>query len=312
MRVLFLGPADALAHVREFLPGATVAHAVDEGAADAALPSSEVVLDALMRVRFPAERLARAPGLALYVTATTGADHVDAHALAARGIPLLTLRGQREVLRNVTPAAEHSWLLLMACARQLRGAMEHVLEGGWDRNMFPGLMLRGRVLGLVGCGRIGEWMSRYGAAFGMRCIGYDPHAQPWPATIERVSLDELLREADVVSVHVPLNEQTRRLLGADAIARMRRGVIIVNTSRGEVLDEAALLDGLVSGHVGAAGLDVLTGEPETAEHPLVRYARGHENLVVTPHIGGFSPDALRFVLEFSCGRIRDHFAGAAS
>ncbi len=268
------------------------------------------MLDAYMRVRFPADRLAAAPNLKLFVTATTGADHIDAACLESRGIPLLTLKGQREVLKNITPAAEHSWLLLMACARRLLPAAASVRAGQWDRNQFPGIMLRGKVLGLVGCGRIGQWMARYAAAFGLTCLGYDPFLEEWPETIQKASLEETLAAADFIGVHVPLAEQTRGLLGAAQLAAVKPGAILINTSRGEIVDEDALLQALQEGRLAAAGLDVLAGEPDVADHPLRHYARAHDNLLITPHIGGFSPDALRFVLAFSCGRLRDHFGGS--
>jgi phosphoglycerate dehydrogenase-like enzyme len=305
-RVLYLGPEETVAHVREELAGFEVVHALTPEAVDEAIGECGAVLDAYMKVRFPAERIARAGNLRVFVTATTGADHVDSAALEERGIPLLTLRGQRDVLRSLTPAAEHSWLLLMACARGLRAAVAQVLEGGWDRNLHPGIMLRGRTLGLVGCGRIGQWMATYARAFGMRVVGFDPYLDAWPDHIERRELDELLPESDFVSVHVPLTEETRGLLGSREFALMRPGVVVVNTSRGDILDEEALLAGLRDGRVGAAGLDVLTGEPEVEGHPLVEFARSYPQLVITPHIGGYSPDALRQVLSFSCGRIREH------
>jgi D-3-phosphoglycerate dehydrogenase len=216
---------------------------------------------------------------------------------------LLTLRGQREVLRNLTPAAELSWMLVMACARGARAAIDEVLEGTWNRNNHPGLMLRGRTIGIVGCGRIGEWMSRYARAFGMRCLGYDPHLTTFPEGVQGVPLAQLLREADVVSIHVPLNDETRGLLGPDQLAGIKRGAILVNTSRGEIVDESALLAALEDGRLRGVGLDVLVGEPDVTEHPLIRYAREHSNVVITPHIGGFSPDAVREVLDFCCRRI---------
>jgi len=280
----------------------------DEQSVDAQLADCDAILDAYMRIRFPAPRLHRAVRLKLFATATTGADHVDAEALAARGIPLFTLQGEREVLRDITAAAEHSWLLLMACARHLPSAFQHVLAGNWDRNRFPGPMLRGKTLGVVGVGRIGQWMARYGSAFGMVCLGFDPNVSPWPDGIERVELDPLLARSDVVSVHVPLSEQTRGLLGRDQLARLRPHVILVNTSRGEVVDEGALLSALLGKRLAAAGLDVLAGEPDVSDHPLVEYARAHGNLIITPHIGGFSPDALRHVLSFSCQRIARFFS----
>jgi D-3-phosphoglycerate dehydrogenase len=244
-----------------------------------------------------------APSLRVVATATTGADHIDAAALAARGIPLLTLQGQTAVLRELTPAAEHSWLLLMACARRLRAATEHVLAAGWERTEFPGLMLRGRTLGLIGCGRIGQWMARYAAAFGLNVLGYDPHLRDWPPTIQSSPLLELLAASDFVSLHVPMTPQTTGLVTRAHFEAMKPGAIFVNTSRGGLVDEGALLDALRSGHLAGAGLDVLQGEPDVRDHPLRRYAEGHPNLVITPHIGGFSPDAVATVVAFSARRI---------
>lgn len=311
MQLLYLGPPETLDDVRANLPDMQVNLALDDTSVEQYLPNSDAILDAYMRVRFPAERLERANRLRLFVTATTGADHIDAGALAQREIPLLTLRGQREVLRNITPAAEHSWLLLMACARRLRPALASVLAGTWDRNQFPGIMLRGTTLGVIGCGRIGQWMARYANAFGMSCLGFDPYADPWPETIEKRTLPELLKNSDFVSIHVTYTEETRGLMGAREFNQLKPGAILVNTSRGEVIDQSALLDALRKGIVGAAGLDVLTGEPDIANHPLLVYAREHDNLIITPHIGGFSPHALKYVLAFSCQRIADFFAKAS-
>jgi D-3-phosphoglycerate dehydrogenase len=302
--VLYLGPEEMQSAVQQWLPDFRVEHALLEKDVDARIASCVAVLDASMRIRFPSARIARAAKLRLYVAATTGADHVDADALSERGIPLLTLRGQRDVLANLTPAAEHSWLLMMACARRLPSAIAHVLNGGWDRTRYPGTMLKGKTLGLIGCGRIGGWMSRYGRAFGMNVVGFDPKLESWPDTIEQCTMNDVLCRSDFLSVHVPLTTETFGLLGPREFERMKPGVVLVNTSRGEIVNEKALYDGLVSGHVGAAGVDVLAGEPQIADHPLLHYARTHDNLIITPHIGGFSPDAVRTVLEFSCGRIR--------
>ena len=309
MTLLFLGPEDMADHVRSILPpNWAVNLALDDGAVEQRLHDCDVILDAYMRVSFGSERLRRAANLKLFVTATTGADHIDAEILANRDIPLLTLKGQAEVLTNITPAAEHSWLLLMACARRFRSAVQGVLDGEWDRNKYPGVMLRGRTIGIIGCGRIGQWMARYATAFGMTCLGYDPFLAEWPETLSSTNLDELLETADFISIHVPLADETRGLVGPRQFERMKRGVILINTSRGEIVDEVALLEALNSGRLAAAGLDVLTGEPEIEKHPLVQYARLNSNLVLTPHIGGYSPDALRYVLAFCCQRIIDHFA----
>ncbi len=308
MRLLYIGPPDFAPVVRSSLPaGYEVDVTLDESVVDRLIPACDVILDAYMKIRFSSDRLGRADHLRLFAAASTGADHVDSSVLTARGIPLFTLRDDPESLREITAAAEHSWLLLMACARHLRGAVSDVLAGQWERTRHPGLMLRGRILGVVGCGRIGQWMSNYAKSFGMVCLGYDPHVQPWPGTIERVDMRAIFERSDVVSIHVSLTNETRGLIGAREFALLRPGAIFVNTSRGDVIDESALLAALLSGRVAAAGLDVLTGEPDISDHPLVEYARSHEHLILTPHIAGFSPDALRSVLIQCCVRIGRHF-----
>lgn len=268
---------------------------------------ADAVLDASMRVPIRGEVLDAAARLRIIVTATTGADHIDSAALEKRGIPLLTLKGQHDVLRELTPAAELSWLLLMACARKLRPAIRHVEEGGWNRELFPGVMLNGKTLGVVGCGRLGKWMARYANAFGMQVLGFDPHNSEWPAHLRPVTLDELLRESHFVSIHVHLSDETRGMLGASQLAQVKRGAILINTSRGAVVDEDALIAALDDGRIAAFGADVLEGEPDIQKTRLWQYAQSHPDCVITPHIGGFSPDALAVVLRFSAQRIADFF-----
>jgi len=297
MRLAYIGSPDGFEAVTASAAGYAEAVLVEatlpaliEGLRDA-----DALIDASMKVPIDARTLGGAQQLRVISTATTGSDHIDRAATEARGIRVHTLKEDPDILRDITPAAELSWTLLMACARRLVPAAEHVRSGQWVREQFPGIMLRGKTLGLVGCGRIGQWMSRYAHAFGMDVVGTDPFVDPWPAGITRATLDEVFAAADFVSVHVHLTDDTRGMIGARQFAATRRGGIFVNTSRGAIADEAALLDALESGHLGAAGLDVLEGEPDVAEHPLVRYARDHDNLIITPHCGGFSPDALRVV-----------------
>jgi D-3-phosphoglycerate dehydrogenase len=304
--VIYLGPEDALPVVQEVLEPlwTVVAPEPTPKAVATHLGTALAILDASMRVRFDRAMLHQAPNLQVISTATTGADHIDSQALAERNVPLLTLRGEKEILLNLTPAAELSWTLLMACARRLNGAIRHVLEGKWIREEFPGIMLKGKRLGIIGCGRIGAWMARYAHAFDMDVLGYDPFVAPWPAQIRRSDFDALLSTADFISIHVPLSDQTRRMLGAREFELMKPGAIFLNTSRGDLIDEQALLKALAEGRIGAAGIDVLEGEPTIDHHPLVEYARTHDNLIITPHIGGFSPDAVKVVVAHAARRIR--------
>ncbi len=211
-------------------------------------------------------------------------------------------------MAQVNAAAELSWALLMACARRLGPASRHVTQGGWDRTLFPGPMLRGKTLGIVGMGRNGRWCAQYGAAFGLRILGHDPFVTDWPAEVKSVDLSSLVAAADFLLVHVTYSEATRLLLSSDLIARCRPGAVWINTSRGAIWDEAALVRELETGRLRAVGADVLSTEPEISKSPLWQYAQTHENVLLTPHIGGFSPDALETVIRHTARRIRHFFA----
>lgn len=268
-----------------------------------ALASAAGFLDASMKVRITDAMVEEAPSLRIISCATTGADHIERGALQRRGIPVRTLKEDPDLLQNLTPAAELSWALLMACARKLKGAFAHVDGGGWVREEFPGVMLNGRQLGLVGCGRIGGWMSRYALAFGMRVVACDPYQAKLPEGVAVASLDSVIETSDFVSVHVHLSDETRGLLSRDLLRRCKPGITLINTSRGAVVDEGALLELLEEGRIAAAGVDVLDGEPDVERHPLVEYARTHDNMLITPHCGGFSPDAVRKVCRHAAGKI---------
>ena len=314
LRLVYSGPAEVVEDVKAVTGTAMDVQWVppEPGAVAVALAGAAAFLDASMKVAIGADMIQASPHLLVIATATTGADHIDEAALARAGIPLYTLRGQTELLRDLTPAAEHSWLLVMACARSLPAAHAHVLGGGWNRVDFPGVMLRGKTLGIIGCGRIGTWMSRYAEAFGMRCLGHDPLLTAWPPTITPAPLERLLAAADFVTLHVPFTRDNAGMIDRACFQRMKRGAVFVNTSRGDLVDERALLEALESGRLAAAGLDVLTGEPEIADHPLRQYALTHTNLILTPHIGGFSPDAVRIVVRFAAERIVRHLGVATS
>jgi len=305
--VVFSGPAHSAEIARETLEPDYQLIAIEpelESLAPA-FRNCTVFLDASMKVPISAQLITEAKQLKLVVTATTGATHIDQQALEQRNIPLLTLKGQTELLRGLTPAAELSWALVMACARHLRGALKHVESGGWERTQFPGLMLKGRTLGLIGIGRIGGWMARYGHAFGMDVVFHDPYQESVPEYAKSVSLDKLVSMADVISLHLHVTDETKGIINSSLIERFKEGAILINSSRGELCDEPAVVEGLKSGRIGALGVDVLMGEPEVEKNPIWQYAQDHDNVVITPHIGGFCPDAVDKVVAFSAKRIRE-------
>lgn len=259
--------------------------------------------------RVDEEVLLSAPALRVIVSATTGLDHIDLEAAKRRGVDVLSLKGETEFLTRVTATAEHTWALLLALMRKVPAAIADVRDGHWRRDLFRGGELAGRTLGVIGYGRLGRMVARYGLAFDMRVLVYDTR----PSTtlsdgIGSCTLEQLIAEADVVSLHVPLDATTRGMIGRTEIARMKKGSILLNSSRGEIIDSEALLDALARGHLAGAGLDVvpdeLPGTGTMSTNRLVEYARRQENLLVTPHIGGATWESMRKTEEFMADRLR--------
>ena len=306
--IVYLGAEVGAQAAAEAIAGrARLTHApATPAAVQSALRDADALLDASMKVRITDAMIAEAHRLRIISCATTGSDHIERSEADRRGILVRTLMEDKHLIQNLTPAAELSWALLMACARKLPEALRHVQRGGWDRELFPGLMLNGKRLGIIGCGRIGTWMSRYAAAFGMEVAGYDPALASFPPGIRPLTLEELLEGSDAITIHVPLAPSTIGLLSAERIGRIKPGAILINTSRGAVVDEPALLSALESGRLSAAGLDVLASEPQIENSPLLAYARTHDNLLITPHCGGFSHDAVRIVCRRAAEKILDH------
>ena len=177
----------------------------------------------------------------------------------------------------------------------------------WDRDLFQGNELSGKTVGIVGVGRLGTMAAQMFRAFNTTVIGYDPRPDYPGGVAERMpSLRLLLKRADVVSLHVEYREETRGLIDSAALSAMKPGAILINTSRGGLIDEVALLEALRAGRLGGAGLDVVSGEPDPPpDHPVFRYANDQANLIVVPHIGGNTVEAWRNTELFLAGRVVD-------
>lgn len=216
-----------------------------------------------------------------------GVDNVDLPAATEKGIPVANVPDY-----CVDEVADHTLALILACARKIIPLNSMVKAGGWDYKPFrPMFRLRGRTLGLVGFGKIAQAVATRAQAFGFEVLAYDPYVAPEVAQsmgVRLVGLTELLENADVLSVHAPLTRQTRGMLGRDEFARMKQGVCIVNTSRGGIIDEEALLGGLTNGKIGCAALDVLSNEPPVTQHKLINL----DNVVLTPHCAFYSEEAM--------------------
>jgi D-3-phosphoglycerate dehydrogenase / 2-oxoglutarate reductase len=254
--------------------------------------------------------LAQVPNLRIISTATTGLDHIDLIAAAERNVQVLSLRGEAEFLKGVTATAEHSWGLLLSLLRHIPQAHQSVVNGNWDRTKFFGRELQNRHLGIVGLGRIGQMVAQYGLAFRMEVRAYDPGQDDGLPNIRRAgTLKDLVRSADVLSLHVPLNERTRHLIDEGILQLMKPDAVLVNTSRGAIVDQLALLRALQAGQLAGAALDVVEDEyhsESSARVELLRYAASHHNLLITPHLGGATFDSLEKVEIFMAEKLAAH------
>jgi len=255
--------------------------------------------------RLDAEALAAARRCWVVATPVTGLDHIDLAACAARGIRVLSLRGETAFLRQVRATAEHTLALTLALLRHLPAAHGAVLQGHWERDRWRGSELFEKTAGLVGMGRLGSITAGYFRALGMRVLGYDPRPDFPHEAAERVeTLEALLARADLISLHLSYGPETHHLLGAAQLAAMKPGAVLINTARGGVVDGAAVLAALRSGRLAGAALDVLEGEPQVgADHPLIAYARDHDNLVLTPHLGGNTRESFVKTEVFLAGKV---------
>jgi D-3-phosphoglycerate dehydrogenase len=228
--------------------------------------------------------IAAANGLKVIGRAGIGVDNIDVNAATAKGIIVMNTP-----FGNSITTAEHAIALLLALARQIPQADISTQAGKWEKNRFLGVEITAKTLGVIGCGNIGSIVADRALGLKMKVIAYDPFLSPERARdigVDKVELDELLARADFISLHTPLTDKTRNILNAEALARAKKGVRIVNCARGGLIDEAALRAALDFGQVAGAAVDVFAVEPAT-ENPLF----GHPNVVCTPHLGAATSEA---------------------
>jgi D-3-phosphoglycerate dehydrogenase len=236
--------------------------------------------------RLDAAVLQRAPKLRVISKHGVGVDNIDLQAAASRGIPVLVATGA-----NAVSVAEHAIALMLATVKRILPLDTGLRAGRWEKAGFIGRELAGARLGLLGMGSIAQATGRIAKGIGLELLGYDPYAEE--AAFEELGVTrcstfgELLEQSDVLSLHCPLTEQTRQILNAEAIARMPVGSYVINTARGGLIDEDALLAAIQSGHLAGAGLDTFAVEPPQANHPFFNESR----IVVTPHIAGVTREA---------------------
>ena len=223
------------------------------------------------------------PGLRVISKHGAGIDTIDVAAARARGIEVRAALGA-----NADSVAEHTWALILACAKGVAHLDARMRQGHWDKVAHRSLELRGKTLGIVGLGAIGRRVAAMARGFAMTAVAFDPYAKDVPEGVRLVTLDELLAQSHVVTLNCPLTDENRNLVNAGTIAKMREGAIVVNTGRGGLVDAEALIAALMSGRLRAAGLDAFADEPLEGAHPFAEVP----NVVLTPHVGGNSEQAM--------------------
>lgn len=234
--------------------------------------------------------------------AGVGVDNIDVPAATAKGVVVMNTP-----LGNTTSAAEHSLALMMSMARHVPAADASMKSGRWEKKSFTGTELAGKTLGIIGLGKIGRIVARVARAIGMRVVAHDPYLSPKRAEdlgVETAALAEALEQADFVTIHVPLNDATRGMIGREELARMKPTARLVNCARGGVVDEEALAGALESGKIAGAAFDVYSTEPLPEESPL----RGLPSLILTPHLGASTAEAQEKVAEDLARQFVDFFA----
>ena len=251
--------------------------------------------------------------LRVICTASTGTNHIDKAYAAERGLPILALTEERHVISRISSTAELAFALTLAGLRHVVRGHNAVLQGEWDYTRYIGRQMNCLTVGVIGYGRLGSLYAGYCKAFGSRVIVYDPYKTVDQDGLEQVAdLEPLLAAADVVALHVHVTDETTEMIDAVRLAHMKKDVLLVNTSRGDVVHEPALVAFLRANPQARVATDVLADEVRNRlGSPLLQYAAQSGQVIITPHIGGMTREAQEIAYGHAAGRLRDFFAGHA-
>ncbi len=252
----------------------------------------------------------RLPALKIIGTSTTGLNHIDMAEAKRRRIHVVSLRGETKFLKTIFPTAEETIGLMIMLMRNLHVGYEGIRRGRWLKERSYGHELYGKTLGILGFGRLGSMVAKFGRAFGMEVIACDLHVSKTAmarAGVKKVNMDSVFKKSDVVSVHVLLTPNTYNLIHRRHFRLMKPTAYYINTARGELNDESALLEALRKKWIAGAALDVLANEDpkgrHVKNHPLVRYAKRRKNLIIVPHLGGATYESMAKTEEFIAAKI---------
>lgn len=223
------------------------------------------------------------------ISPTTGLDHIDLESANQKGIKVFHLRGEDNFLKTISGTAELTIGLMISIMRNIPQSFDSVKEGFWNAGSFRGNELSGKVLGIIGCGRLGSKVAKAAIAMNMNVVAYDPFITKLPeGVLQKNKQLEVLSNSDILSLHVPLNTNTKHLIGPSEFDQMNNGIVIINTSRGAIIETNAFIENLENGKIVGAAIDVMEDEHLFLKknHRLVKYASENNNLIITPHIGG--------------------------
>ncbi len=241
-------------------------------------------------VKFDEELLSKAAKLKVIGSGTEGLDHIDVKYADSRGIKIFNLAGAHTI-----PAAEYTFSLIAALARKIPWGYESLKNGKWERSSFFGMELEGKTLGTIGFGKIGSRVAKYAKSFGMDILTYDPYINQKSADdigVKVTTLDDVLKNSDIITVHAFLSPETRKMINSETLSKMKNTAILVNTARGEIVDNDALIDALRNCKIAGAALDVFDEEPLTPDSKIIQYANENQNLLITPHIAASTKEAV--------------------
>ena len=247
------------------------------------------------------ELLDKAANLKFILTPTTGLNHIDISEAEKKNIKIISLKGETEFLSTIPSTAEHTLALMLSLLRKIPAANNHVLKGNWDRDLFKSHNLNSLTLGILGYGRVGRQIADYAKALNMpwKFFDVDTRKKNYPESIEE--LQSFLAEIDVLSIHIPLQNENINYLNASNLKYLKKGSYIINTSRGEIIEEMALSELLQNGHLAGLATDVLKDElnPELRnDSPLLKLAKQFDNIIITPHIAGATYESMWLTEEF--------------
>jgi len=258
------------------------------------------ITNLVVRLKYHINRsfLQKYPNLKSIVSPTTGLNHIDLKYTKNNNICVISLKNETEFLSSVKSTSEFTWCLILSLVRGVKEAFIDVENGNWNRNNFPGYILNGKTLGIVGFGRIGKQLSQIALGFGMKVLVYDIHNSSVSQNMKFVDLPFLLKNSNIITNNLSYNKSTIEFFDSQKFSQMIKKPYFINTARGEIVDENALICALKTGGISGAALDVIKNEhilncKSRLHNPLIIYAKSNNNLIITPHLGGNSPEDMR-------------------